>query len=66
MERPKVLRDVVRRINEKRQRSLEPLRKELEAVKKSLEKADASRQKYFRLYRRTPSTRTCWSGALRS
>lgn len=50
VERPKVLRDVIRRINERRQRSLEPLRKELEALKKSLDKTEGSRQKYFRLY----------------
>lgn len=50
VERPKVLRNVVRRINERRQRRLEPMRRELEAVQKALEKNDVRKRRYLGLY----------------
>lgn len=48
--RPKVLRDVVARINAPRNENVGPLREELDALTKALARIEATKEKYFKLY----------------
>jgi site-specific DNA recombinase len=50
--RPKVLRDVVQRVNARRAARAAPLRQELESLARSLERAEGTQRKYFELYER--------------
>ncbi|SED13024.1 recombinase family protein [Paenibacillus sp. GP183] len=50
VQRPKVLEEIVTKINKNRIKSLAPLQKEVEAIDKELKTIEAQRNKYFKLY----------------
>ncbi|MGO0063859.1 recombinase family protein [Brevibacillus fluminis] len=50
VQHPKVLDDIVNKINKDRVKSVTPLQKEIAFLEKELKTLDAQKQKYFRLY----------------
>lgn len=52
VQRPKIVEDVVRKLNKDRTVNVVPLQKEQEAIDKELAAIDAQRKKYFKLYER--------------
>ncbi|WP_187274439.1 recombinase family protein [Paenibacillus sp. N3.4] len=50
VQKPKVLEDIVARINKNRVKNVVPLQKEVEAIGKELKTLDSQKQKYFKLY----------------
>lgn len=52
VQKPKIVEDVVRKLNKDRTVNVVPLQKEQEAIDKEIAAIDAQRKKYFRLYER--------------
>ncbi|WP_083677863.1 recombinase family protein [Paenibacillus sp. FSL R7-0337] len=52
VQRPKIVEDVVRKLNKDRTVNVVPLQKEQEAIDKEIAAIDAQRKKYFKLYER--------------
>ena len=50
VQRPKVLEDVVRKINKDSSQSIAPLQKELAAINKELAKIESQRKRFFKLF----------------
>ncbi|WP_409340840.1 hypothetical protein [Paenibacillus sp. MBLB4367] len=48
--RPKLIEDIVTKLNKDRTKSVVPLQKELAAIEKELESIERQRKKYFKLY----------------
>jgi site-specific DNA recombinase len=60
-QKPKIVEDVVRKLNKDRTVNVVPLQKEQEAIDKEIATIDAQRKKYFRLYERDGVDETCCS-----
>jgi site-specific DNA recombinase len=50
VQKPKVLEDIVAKLNKNRTKNIAPLQKEVETIEKELKTLDSQKKKYFKLY----------------